>query len=125
MNFETSGVYLPRERAALSYAEAITWRLDPDDDFCVVSTSTSAKRNSWARVLHFTHHGQQSGIRLLNIEHHQVMAGRRRSEAPGFETVEDVSAGQGQPTTYWVTEVVLGDIRYRCTRGRSWAAYAN
>ena len=33
MNFETSGVYDERQRAALSYAEAITWRLDPDDAF--------------------------------------------------------------------------------------------
>lgn len=33
MNFETSGVYSERERAALSHAAAITWRLDPNDAF--------------------------------------------------------------------------------------------
>ena len=33
LNFETSGTYSERERAALSYAEAITWRLDPDERF--------------------------------------------------------------------------------------------
>src|ERR1019366_5050239 len=33
LNFETSDSYSERERAALAYAEAITWRLDPDDAF--------------------------------------------------------------------------------------------
>lgn len=32
INFETSTMYSQRERTALSYAEAITWRLDPDED---------------------------------------------------------------------------------------------
>jgi alkylhydroperoxidase family enzyme len=87
MNFETSGTFGERERAALSYAEAITWRLEPDDAF-------------WARLHdHFTEEelvelacfialtmGQQSWIRLLNIDHHQVMAGTSVAMAPGFET---------------------------------------
>ena len=89
MNFETSGDYSERERAALSYAEAITWRLDPDDAF-------------WQRLTqHFTEEelvelacfitltmGQQSWIRLLNIDHHQVMAGPRASRAPGLVSAE-------------------------------------
>jgi alkylhydroperoxidase family enzyme len=104
MNFETSGVYSPRERAALSYAEAITWRLDPDDEF-------------WRRLHeHFSEEelvelacfisltmGQQSWIRLLNIEHHQVMAGTAASMAPGFETVEDVNAAKSSDH-YWATK---------------------
>ena len=104
MNFETSGVYSPRERAALSYAEAITWRLDPDDTF-------------WRRLHeHFSEEelvelacfisltmGQQSWIRLLNIEHHQVMAGSAASMAPGFETVEVVSAAKANEN-YWATK---------------------
>lgn len=87
MNFETSGSYSDRERAALSYAEAITWRLDPEDAF-------------WRRLHdHFSEEelvelacfisltmGQQSWIRLLNIEHHQVMAGSTAAMAPGYET---------------------------------------
>jgi hypothetical protein len=32
--------------------------------------------------------GQQSWLRLLNIEHHQVLAGTDASMAPGFETAE-------------------------------------
>jgi alkylhydroperoxidase family enzyme len=104
MNFETSGVYSPRDRAALSYAEAITWRLDPDDEF-------------WRRLHeHFSEEelvelacfisltmGQQSWIRLLNIEHHQVMAGTAASMAPGFETVDDVNAAKASDD-YWATK---------------------
>ena len=68
--------YSEREKAALAYAEAITWRLETDDAF-------------WERLhAHFTEPelvelgcfialtmGQQSWLRLLNIDHHQVMAG--------------------------------------------------
>ena len=32
--------------------------------------------------------GQQSWLRLLNIEHHQVLAGTSGGMAPGFETSE-------------------------------------
>jgi hypothetical protein len=44
--------------------------------------------------------GQQSWLRLLNIEHHQVLAGTSVSMAPGFETAEDLSATKAQPD-YW------------------------
>src|SRR6185295_7454262 len=33
VNFEKSTKYTEREKAALAYAEAITWRLDTDDSF--------------------------------------------------------------------------------------------
>ncbi len=93
MNFETSGTFGERERAALSYAEAITWRLEPDDAF-------------WERLhRHFNEEelvelacfialtmGQQSWIRLLNIDHHQVMAGTSVAMAPGFETASTAAA---------------------------------
>ena len=93
MNFETSGTFGERERAALSYAEAITWRLEPDDVF-------------WERLhRHFNEEelvelacfialtmGQQSWIRLLNIDHHQVMAGTSVAMAPGFETASTAAA---------------------------------
>ncbi len=101
MNFETSGVYSERERAALSYAEAITWRLDPDDAF-------------WARLYeHFREEelvelagficltmGQQSWIRLLNIDHHQVLAGTAASLAPGLESAEELEAARARED-YW------------------------
>ncbi len=101
INFETSGEYSDRERAALSYAEAITWRLDCDDAF-------------WARLYeHFSEEelvelacfisltmGQQSWIRLLNIDHHQVMAGTAASMAPGLETLDDLEVARSRDD-YW------------------------
>jgi alkylhydroperoxidase family enzyme len=76
LNFEKSNRYNERQKAALAYAEAITWHLDTDDAF-------------WQRLhQHFSEPelvelgcfvaltmGQQSWLRLLNIEHHQVLAG--------------------------------------------------
>ena len=104
MNFETSGAYDERQRAALSYAEAITWRLDPDEAF-------------WQRLhAHFSEEelvelgcfisltmGQQSWIRLLNIEHHQVMAGSAASMAPGFESEEALHESKSD-ADYWATK---------------------
>ena len=104
MNFETSGVYSDRERAALSYAEAITWRLERDDAF-------------WARLAnHFNEEelvelacfisltmGQQSWIRLLNIDHHQVMAGSSAAMAPGFETAAGVVTATSSED-YWAAK---------------------
>jgi alkylhydroperoxidase family enzyme len=83
LNFEKSTRYDERQQAALAYAEAITWRLDTDDAF-------------WERLYrHFSEPelvelgcfialtmGQQSWLRLLNIEHHQVMAGTSASIGP-------------------------------------------
>jgi alkylhydroperoxidase family enzyme len=104
MNFETSAVYSDRERAALSYSEAITWRLEPDDQF-------------WERLRsHFTEEelvelacfvaltmGQQSWIRMLNIDHHQVMAGTSASLAPGFEDRVALDASKND-TQYWAAK---------------------
>jgi hypothetical protein len=101
MDFEKSVKYNEREKAALAYAEAITWRLDTDDKF-------------WARMRkHFSEPelvelgcfialtmGQQSWLRLLNIDHHQVMAGTAASMAPGFETAEALAKSKAAPG-YW------------------------
>jgi len=101
MDFEKSAKYNEREKAALAYAEAITWRLDADDRF-------------WSRLhKHFTEPelvelgcfialtmGQQSWLRLLNIEHHEVMAGTAASMAPGFETAEALVKSKAAPD-YW------------------------
>ena len=45
-------------------------------------------------------YGQQSWLRLLNIEHHQVMAGTAASMAPGFETPEALAKSKAAPD-YW------------------------
>jgi alkylhydroperoxidase family enzyme len=102
VNFEKSTQYTDRQKTALAYAEAITWRLETDDAF-------------WARMhRHFSEPelvelgcfialtmGQQSWLRLLNIEHHQVMAGTAASMAPGFETAEALAKSKASPD-YWV-----------------------
>jgi alkylhydroperoxidase family enzyme len=101
MNFEKSLKYDARQKAALAYAEAIVWRTETDDAF-------------WERMnRHFSEpelvelgcavgltFGQQSWLRLLNIDHHQVMAGTAGSMAPGFETAEALAQSKAAPD-YW------------------------
>ena len=101
LNFETSERFDEREKAALAYAEAIAWRL-PDSDVL------------WERLhRHFTEpelvelgcfvaltFGQQSWLRLLNIEHHEVLPGTSASLAPGFETPDSMVATKNS-AQYW------------------------
>ena len=44
--------------------------------------------------------GQQSWLRLLNIEHHEVLAGGAASMAPGFGTPEELAASKAAQD-YW------------------------
>jgi alkylhydroperoxidase family enzyme len=103
INFESSSRYDERQKAALSYAEAITWDQPVDDAF-------------WARLhKHFSEPelveigyfialtmGQQRWLRTLGIEHHQVLAGTAASMAPGFETEEALKRSK-QAADYWAT----------------------
>ena len=106
VNFEKSAKYTDKQKAALAYAEAITWRLDTDDAF-------------WERLhRHYSEPelvelgcfialtmGQQSWLRLLDIEHHQVMAGDAGSMAPGFENAEALAKAKASPD-YWAKQNV-------------------
>jgi alkylhydroperoxidase family enzyme len=101
LDFERSASLGEREQAALAYAEAITWRLDTDDAF-------------WQRLYtHFTEPelvelgcfialtmGQQSWLRLLNIDHHQVLPGSAAAMAPGLDTAEALAAAKASQD-YW------------------------
>ena len=101
INFESSTRYDERQKAALSYAEAITWDLPADDAF-------------WARLnSHFSEPelveigyfialtmGQQRWLRTLGIEHHQILAGTDASMAPGFETAQAATVSKQSPD-YW------------------------
>ena len=101
VNFETSPRLGDRQKAALAYAEAITWRLEADDEL-------------WERLhQHFSEPelvelgcfialtmGQQSWLRLLNIEHHEVLAGTTASMAPGFGTAAELALSKASPD-YW------------------------
>jgi alkylhydroperoxidase family enzyme len=101
LNFEGSDQYDDRQKAALAYAEAIAWRLDPTDEL-------------WERLhQHFSEpelvelgcfialtFGQQSWIRLLGIDHHEYMAGTDASLAPGFRTAGELAASKAS-ADYW------------------------
>ena len=101
INFESSTRYSDKQKAALAYAEAITWDLPSDDAL-------------WARLhQHFSEAelveigyfvaltmGQQRWLRTLNIEHHQILAGTSGSMAPGFET-EDALKRSKSAEDYW------------------------
>jgi hypothetical protein len=47
--------------------------------------------------------GQQSWLRLLNIDHHQVMAGTNASMAPGTESAEALAKTKASPE-YWANK---------------------
>ena len=101
LDFEKSDKYNARQKAVLSYAEAIIFRTDTDDAF-------------WARLNeHFNEEelvevgcmigltlGQQSWLRMLNIEHHQVLAGTSASMAPGHEDTGSLKDTKSQES-YW------------------------
>jgi alkylhydroperoxidase family enzyme len=101
LNFEKSTRYDDRQKAALAYAEAITWHLQTDDAF-------------WDRLhKHFSEPelvelgcmigltlGQQSWLRLLNIEHHEVLAGTDASMAPGYEDAKQLKETKSA-SDYW------------------------
>src|SRR5262250_1416397 len=104
IDFERSERYDERQKAALSYAEAITWDLPVDDKF-------------WARLhRHFSEPelveigyfvaltmGQQRWLRTLDIEHHQILAGTDASMAPGFEDAAALRRSKDDPQ-YWGRE---------------------
>jgi len=101
LNFETSTKHNDRQKAALAYAEAIVWHLQTDDAF-------------WDRLhRHFTEPelvelgcmigltlGQQSWLRLLNIEHHEVLPGTAASMAPGYEDASKLAETKAR-ADYW------------------------
>jgi alkylhydroperoxidase family enzyme len=101
INFESSSRYDERQKAALAYAEAITWDLPSTDEL-------------WDRLhKHFSEPelveigyfvaitmGQQRWLRTLNIEHHQILAGTDGSMAPGFETLDALQRSK-QAEDYW------------------------
>ncbi|HEY6721203.1 MAG TPA: carboxymuconolactone decarboxylase family protein [Burkholderiales bacterium] len=101
LNFEKSTKYSERQKAALAYAEAITWRLNTDDAFWerVHGHFSEAELVELGCAIGLTM-GQQSWLRLLNIEHHQVMAGTTASMAPGFEDAKALAETKASPE-YW------------------------
>jgi alkylhydroperoxidase family enzyme len=101
LNFESSETYSEREKAALAYAEAIVWTGEADDELWerLHEHFSEAELVELGCMIGLTL-GQQSWLRLLNIDHHQVMPGTGAAMAPGFETadaLERTKASEG----YW------------------------
>jgi alkylhydroperoxidase family enzyme len=101
LNFESSESYTEQEKAALAYAEAITWTGQADDAL-------------WERLYeHFSEPelvelgcmigltlGQQSWLRRMKLDPHQVMPGTSAAMAPGFENAEALAEAKGSER-YW------------------------
>ena len=51
--------------------------------------------------------GQQSWLRLLNIEHHEVLAGTTASMAPGYEDAQALKAAKAADD-YWAARPGTG-----------------
>jgi alkylhydroperoxidase family enzyme len=101
LNFEKSSKYSERQKAALAYAEAITWHLNTDDSFWdrMHRNFSEPELVELGCMIGLTL-GQQSWLRLLNIEHHEVLAGTSASMAPGYETSQKLSETKAS-SEYW------------------------
>src|SRR5690242_19319880 len=102
LNFEKCTKYNERQKAALAYAEAIVWHLNTDDAFWdrLRRNFSEPELVELGCMIGLTL-GQQSWLRLLNIEHHEVLAGNSASMAPGFEDARKLADTKASPE-YWV-----------------------
>jgi alkylhydroperoxidase family enzyme len=101
LNFESSDSFSEREKAALAYAEAIAWTGDADDALWdrLRAHFSEAELVELGCMIGLTL-GQQSWLRLLNIEHHKVMPGTSAAMAPGFETADELADSKASER-YW------------------------
>jgi alkylhydroperoxidase family enzyme len=111
INFESSTRYDERQKAALSYAEAITWDLAVDDAFWM----RLKKYFSEPELVEIGYFialtmGQQRWLRTLGIEHHQIMAGTDASMAPGFENAQAATRSR-ENADYWARRNVTAADR--------------
>ena len=101
LNFEKSTRYNDKQKAVLAYAEAIVWHLNTDDAFWdrLRKHFSEAELVEIGCMIGLTL-GQQSWLRLLNIEHHEVMAGTDAAMAPGYEDMSALQASKAA-ADYW------------------------
>ena len=104
LNFEKSTRYSDRQKAALAYAECITWDL-PSEDALWARLHTQFSEPELVELGYFIAltMGQQRWLRTLNIDHHQVLAGTDASMAPGFETPEALATSKAS-ADYWAKQ---------------------
>lgn len=106
LNFEKSTRFSEKQKAVLAYAEAITWKLNPDDAFWdrMHRNFSEPELVEIGCMIGLTL-GQQSWLRLLNIEHHEVLAGGDASMAPGYEDMQTLKATKAA-SDYWAKSKV-------------------
>jgi alkylhydroperoxidase family enzyme len=104
LNFENSTRYDERQKAALAYAEAIVWHLNTDDAFWerMHQNFSEPELVELGCMIGLTL-GQQSWLRLLNIDHHEVMSGTSASMAPGFEDANRLQETKAR-ADYWANK---------------------
>jgi AhpD family alkylhydroperoxidase len=101
LNFESSEACGEREKAALAYAEAIVWTGEADDALWerLYAHFSEAELVELGCMIGLTL-GQQSWLRLLGIDHHQVTPGTSAAMAPGMETADSLAQSKGSER-YW------------------------
>jgi alkylhydroperoxidase family enzyme len=101
LNFETSDTYDERQKAALSYAQAIAWGEQNLDGLWERLRAQFSEEElvELGNFIALTF-GQQSWIRLLGIDHHQYMAGTDAAMAPGFRSAEELAESKAKDE-YW------------------------
>jgi alkylhydroperoxidase family enzyme len=99
LNFEGSERYDDRQKAALSYAEAIAWGMPGDEEAFWDRHFSDPELTELGCFIALTF-GQQSWIRLLGIDHHQYLAGTDASLAPGFRTADELAETKAK-ADYW------------------------
>ncbi len=102
MNFERSEIYDDRQKAALAYAEAITWHLDTDDPFWDrMNPAFHRTRAGRARLFRRSHHGSAE---LAPTSQHRPPRGDARGTeaamAPGFEDADSLAKSKSSEG-YW------------------------
>ena len=96
--------YTERQKAAQANAEANTRHLQTDDAFWdrMHKNFKEPELVELGCMIGLTP-GQQSWLRLLNIEHHQVLAGTDASMAPGYEDMDKLKLTKSQ-ADYWAKQ---------------------
>jgi alkylhydroperoxidase family enzyme len=101
LNFESSPNFTDRQKTALAYAEAIAWGLETGDEFWerLHGEFSEPELVELGCMIGLTL-GQQSWLRLLNIDHHEVLRGTTAAMAPGFKSREELEASKAK-SEYW------------------------
>ena len=101
INFESSTRYSEKQKAALSYAEAITWDLPVDDKFWA-RLHKHFSEPELVEIGYFIAHDHGPAALAAHAQHRAPpdSAGQDGSMAPGFETEDALKRSKAAPD-YW------------------------